>query len=674
MKCKTLIGIIVLGILTSMPSTAFGREKKDSLILQRVYEYQRNNVALIDSIEDNVYLKLRFNVEKRNPTLLLVPSIYVLAKGEREYIRESYSKVLFANDHNFDIKSQVLSGTIRRNRRAMPTLLDMLTPNLYDVALYDRYMLSPFNRYNRHYYRYTQKTLQDGTTRLDFRPKLYNTQLLNGYAIIDTATGRIIRTILNGEYDMITFRTEIQQGAEGGQSLMPAKCKTAATFRFLGNRISTLFDATYQNPLSLHDSIEQVSSRELMDSIRPVPLSETDKLIYAAYDERHKPDTLPHDTMPKKDNLLKKIFWDTIGENLVTPIKAESDNGYLRLSPLINPLQLSWSNSRGFRYKIKLRSMYSFSAHRYLTFNPRFGYNFKFREFYFTMPLRMTYNPKRNGYAEVIYGNGNRISNSDVQSIVQRQYGDSIDIENSNIDKFTDYNLTVFNNIMLFDWLDIETGFVYHRRVAINKDIMRKYNMPTEYRSFAPMIGLKITPWQRGPLFSIDWERGITGINKSDIDYNRWEFDASWKYDLPGLQMLNMRAGYGFYTHKTVNYFLDYANFRDNNLPGGWADEWSGNFELLSRKAYNSSNYYLRYNISFDSPLMIGSFVPYLGKYLERERFYLGTAITENSRPYFEVGYSFTNRYISIGAFAGFRGSAFQRIGFDFEYELFKRW
>ena len=72
--------------------------------------------------------------------------------------------------------------------------------------------------------------------------------------------------------------------------------------------------------------------------------------------------------------------------------------------------------------------------------------------------------------------------------------------------------------------------------------------------------------------------------------------------------------------------------------------------------------------------MMVGSWVPYLGKFIERERFYLGSAIIADSKPYLEFGYSFTNRYISIAMFAGFNGTRFKEVGFDFSYELFRRW
>lgn len=650
--------------------------KKDTLILNRIYQYHKTHVSNVQDIEDNVYAKFRFNVEKRNFTLSFIPSTYVLAKDPREYIRESYNKVTFNDSHDFSIDNQVLSGTTRHNRKAITPLIDFATPNIYDVALYDGHMLSPFNKTNRRFYRFTQKLQRDGTTRLDFRPKHYNTQLLNGYAIVETATGRVIRTLLNGEFDMITFRTEVQQGDEGAHSIMPNHITTAATFRFIGNRISTMFDAAYNCQLSLPDSIQRLSSRELMDSIRPFPLTETDKRIYAEYDKRlqeeQERDSIQKDTVEHRS--FGRFLWD-MGDNLVTPIAAESGKAQFYLTPIINPLYLRYSESKGVSYKMKLYTTFSFNQYRYLTFRPTFGYNFKLKQFFFDAPLRMVYNPKRNGYAEIVYANGNRISNSSVKDIINAAHGDSIDFSNTDIDKFNDNYFRIFNNIMLFDWIDIETGIVCHQRKAVNKKIMRYYGMPEEYRSFAPMLGIKLLPWlDKGPLISIDYERGIKGINRSNIDYERWEFDAQMKHRIPGLRVLNLRAGGGFYTNKSDGYFLDYSNFRDDNLPEGWDDDWSGDFQLLSGRDYNASDYYVRANVSYESPMLFATWFPYVGKYIEKERLYISGVALQDSRPYYEIGYGFTNRYISIGLFASFRNTSFQQIGIDFNFELFKRW
>ena len=676
MKCKTLINLIMLGILTSMPSSLFAWEKKDSLILSRIYSYPEYHHPYSDSIIDNVYAKFRFNVERRNPTLWLIPTMYVLAKDERHYIRETYNKVLLTDEHDYDILYQVKSGTIRRNRKAMPTLRELVYPKIYDVALYDGHILSPFHRANRKFYKFREETnASDGTTRIDFKPKLYNTQLLNGYAIVETETGRILKSVFNGEYDMITFRTELNYSNKGGQLIVPWRTSTAATFKFVGNRVSANLTSVHNCKTELPDSIPLTDAKATMDTLRPIPLTVEEEELYERTEDYFPTPPAPEDTVAKKPNLLKKIFWDTIGETLVTPIRAESEQTYFRLSPIIDPLAIRYSDSKGFSYKLKLRFQYTFSLHRYLKCNPYFGYNFKIRQFFFDAPLRMTYNPKRNGYAELAFGNGNRIRNSSVEEQIKEEYGDTLDFTDMEMNKFKNTYVRAFNNIMLFDWLDIESGVVFHRRSAVNKAMMSRFNMPIVYTSFAPMLGVKILPWQNGgPLLSIDWERGFKNVFSSNISYERWEADIQWKRRMPGLRVLNMRAGYGTYSHREHNYFVDFDNFQDTNLPDGWDDDWTGDFQLLNGSEFNRSNYYIRANASYESPLVFATWLPYVGKYIEKERFYLNSVLLERSRPYYEIGYGFTNRYISVAAFASFKSNHFQRFGFKFDFEIFRRW
>ena len=119
---------------------------------------------------------------------------------------------------------------------------------------------------------------------------------------------------------------------------------------------------------------------------------------------------------------------------------------------------------------------------------------------------------------------------------------------------------------------------------------------------------------------------------------------------------------------------MDYANFRDNNLPEGWDDDWSGNFQLLDAHIYNESAYYMRANVSYESPMLFATWLPYFGKYIEKERFYVSSVLLEKTRPYYEVGYGFTNRYISVGLFASFYNSRIEKVGINFDFELFKRW
>ena len=88
----------------------------------------------------------------------------------------------------------------------------------------------------------------------------------------------------------------------------------------------------------------------------------------------------------------------------------------------------------------------------------------------------------------------------------------------------------------------------------------------------------------------------------------------------------------------------------------------------------NQSDYYIRGHISFESPLLALAWIPGVGRLFEMERVYLSTLSIDHTRPYFELGYGFTNRYFSTGIFASFLNTKFQRIGCRFTIELFRRW
>lgn len=690
--------MIILGVIAMIPSMSWGREKTIPTILSRIYEYREAHGDEPSKVDrDNVYTKFRFNVERRNFMMWLIPTMNVVADGEREYIRESYSTVRYKSNHRYNIDHQIRTGTIRRNKKTMLPLYEYFTPMIYEESLYDKHILSPFNRINRKYYRYEEHPDSAGLTRLDFQPKRSNTHLVSGYALVETETGRIVSTELGGEFDMISFQTTITMEESDSLYAFAKQCTTDATFRFAGNRISGSATAVFNNEVALTDSLVQGDSRARMDSLRPIALDERDQQIYWKKDQKNqkkeeeskaeeerlqaggqsseKGGESNEDKKKKRRGVLKKIFWDTLGETLVTPIRSKSEQLTFGMSPIINPLYVDYSQRNGISYKLRIKLQYVFSPHRYLTFRPQVGYNFKIHQFFFKAPLRIVYNPKRNGYAEIEVANGNRISNSRVTNAIKEQYGDTLGLDHSDMNKFDNTHFRLYNNIMAFKWLDVEMGTVFYRRSAVMKGLMRAYGMPTDYRSFAPTITLKIKPFKtNGPMFTANWERAVKGVLKSNTEYSRWEMDGQWKCQLPGLRLLNMRMGAGFYSKKEKDYFLDYRNFTKTYLPGGWDDEWSGDFQLLNKNEYNISYYYLRGNLSYESPLLFFTRTPYLGKYIEKERLYVSTVLLENRKPYYEIGYGFSNRYISAGLFTNLKDNKLKSVGFKMGFELFNRW
>ena len=114
----------------------------------------------------------------------------------------------------------------------------------------------------------------------------------------------------------------------------------------------------------------------------------------------------------------------------------------------------------------------------------------------------------------------NRISNSTVLDQINHENGDTLKFNQKDADQFLDNYVEVKNNIMVVDWLDIETRLIYHQRTPVNKEVMYIYDKPIRYRSFAPAVELKFRPWyDRGPVITVDYERSIKNVLKSNLQY-----------------------------------------------------------------------------------------------------------------------------------------------------------
>ena len=674
---------------------------EDSVILLRVFDYQKNQFEYAQGYETNVYVKHHFNVKRRNFVLWAVPSMHSVARGRRTFLSEQYCRFKFNGTDDYEVNRQAIYTTIPHNRSTMPTLLEFITPNFHRPTIYGDHILSPFHRENRVYYKYSVVKIYSYLARIYFRPRFVNnTQLVNGKALVDVSTGRIIQVEMTGEFDMIHFSTQAMQGSNTAPYIMPRLTKTDIEFRFLGNRITSHFEAVFDCPVTLPDTLDVRGDRHLIDSIRPFSLTPEEAAVYAAYDTTANTDTTataeatdttattgpptldPHSSSSisakPAHSSSRQFDWDDLGENLLRPLKTRTDRAYLRLSPIINPQYLSYSHRKGLSYKMRLRSSFTLTDKLELRFDPTVGYNFKFRKFYYTVPLRLDYNPRREAFVNLIWGNGNRISNGTVLDEIKSEQGDLPELDLKNLDSFDDMYLRVLNSIKLARWFTLETGLVFHQRKAVNARAMLQYGKPGEYRSLAPTLSFKLRPLKHGPLLTIDYERGLKSRREdqgyANLEYERWEGDISMKHRMSRLQTLNLRFGGGLYTRKDRNYFMVYENFRDNNLPEGWDDDWTGNFQLLSSRLYNASNYYVRGNISYESPLLVASLVPIVGRYVERERAYVSSLLLQDTTPYTELGYGFTCRYFSVGAFASFFGLKFEEVGAKFTFELFRRW
>lgn len=680
------IAWLLLCVLLSMTVNADAKRVRKLSLLHRVHTYAATIDTANMSNEAYSYSRAYIKVDKRNPILKLVPTAYILARGnKREFLTERFSKIQVRSYHDFDTKTLLRNSNIPGDRGVMSSFSRYMTPTVYDETIVGKTILSPFHPNNFRFYKYKVDAITGDVVKLSFSGRRKNTQLVNGNAVIDNLTGRIVSCNLWSEYDMVNSLLSMTMGERGVNSLFPQECDGLLRFKFLGNSVSAHYTANYGLDNVLHgDGYDCADDPALMDSVRQGVLTVAErKIVDAMVASKAVNDTA--DTVAarqKRGNWAKRVFWDAVGDNIFNRIKmtfGQNSQGYLRINPVLNPLYMSYSDRRGITYKFAVHANYQTGKDAELLGNLRFGYSFKNKQYYFRLPLYYYMSRRKNRYLKFEIGNGNRIRNNLIYNEMQQAldtFGDHAMIKAP--DNFNDFTQTDARLVLNFDinsFIGFQVGSLYQRYKAFTPGFFRVMDMPTHYSAFAPVFEVQYRPlgWS-GPILTLDYDRGITNVLNSNMKYERYEFNAEYIHQLNRLQALQMRLGAGFYSHKGRNtYFLNYENFKENNIPGGWNDDWSGEFELLRSDNYNSSPYYIRGNLTYESPLLLLSWIPLIGHYMEMERVYVSWLDARKMHPYLEFGYGFTTRFISVGLFVS-NGKGNRTVGCKFGLELFRHW
>ena len=99
MKARISIFIFCVTSLLLQAIRAYAEVESDSLILKRVLNYRRSIPSPMDDIHTNAYVRYFLKSEKRNFTLMAIPTMYAVSRGKREYAGESYS-TLYIKDQS----------------------------------------------------------------------------------------------------------------------------------------------------------------------------------------------------------------------------------------------------------------------------------------------------------------------------------------------------------------------------------------------------------------------------------------------------------------------------------------------------------------------------------------------------------------------------------------------
>lgn len=691
-------------------------------IIDRVMTFAPSYETIVDDYRANLYIKGKMDIVKKNIILRYVPSMFRLQKGVKEYLLETYSDLHYTAPNIYDQKVKASLGTIRGSR-GVPGLLEYFRVNIYSSSLLnDERLLSPLAKNGRKYYTYQIDSVMGDPNNLDYRirftQKTKSDQLVSGYMIISSDVWSVREIRFSGKSEMITFTCWIKMGRVGQKDeFLPVRYEVDASFRFLGNKIDGNYTASLDyKSIELKEGKvrkkEKKKNYNLSESfslqcdtnayktepstfavLRPIPLQDSEKKLYEEYAFRR-------DTLSKVGKSKSQAFWGTVGDLMLEDYKFNLSNvGSVRFSPFINPLLFSYGGSNGLSYRQDFRYNRLFRGDKLLRVVPKLGYNFKRKEFYWSVNTDFEYWPKKRGFFHMSVGNGNRIYSSKMLDELKAMPDSIFDFDQIHLDYFKDLYFNFHHSLEVTNGLDISIGFSAHRRTAVQASrfvITGDYPMPppefmdkfkNTYISFAPRIRIEWTPglyyYMNGkrkinlrsfyPTFSVDYERGIKGVFKSTGQYERIELDLQHKIKLGLMRNIYYRFGFGMFTNQEEMYFVDFNNFSRRNLPVGWNDEIGGVFQLLDSRWYNSSRRYVRGHFTYEAPFLILRHLMKYTRYVQNERLYVSALAMPHLQPYLEVGYGIGTHVFDVGVFVGSSNWKLNHFGCKFTFELFNR-
>lgn len=685
-------------------------------ILSHIFQASITYVDKVEECSGELYLKGLMTVHKRNRIIKYIPSMFKFEKGVTSYIHESVSDVHYTAPKIYERKVRAIKTTFPGGNSRFFDVMDFLSFNVYSPSLMENKILSPLNKDLSMHYRYLLDSVLVDTSgkeiyKVQVIPRYKSTQLMSGAFWISSSDWTIRSVDLRGRYDLTRFRISMAMGEDEDTKFLPRRINLDVVFSFARNKLEMQYtgvikydsvrykDVGEDKPqlkknydLSRSYTLTSDTTRmiEVCDSferMRPFPLSRAEDSLYVSFRNRKeamRPDTLRRETKFRKS----MVMLGQIGDALISSYDVDfSRLGNVRFSPLINPMLVSYSHSRGFSYRQEFKYNKLFHTGKLIHCVPQIGYNFTKKELYASLDCEFVYNPQKHGSLSLSVGNGNRIYSSAVVDQLKALPMDStVNFDNMNLDYFKDIYIHLLHNVELFNGFTLKTGVAMHWRYTASQPDEVSGKVSLRYNGFAPRVRIEWTPgmyyYMNGkrkvnvgsyyPTFVADYEQGL-GILKNSASYMRFEASAEQRINLRRLRSIAYHVGGGFFTKQKNVYFVDYVDFANRNLPQGWNDDIGGTFQMLDSHWYNASSHYVRGNFTFETPFLLLYPVSKLLSFIQKERIYGGVLFMPRLTPYVELGYGIGTHLFDFGVFIGNENGKFTSAGCKFTFELFNK-
>lgn len=644
------------------------------------------------------YYRGMLALNKKNLSILSAPNRRYYMRGHRELLTEDIGEVEYSAPDVFARNVRYTYGSELRNRVAHTYIIDFFNIKLYDTYLLGDHILSPLHSGNASRYIYAVDSLSCSKTYVSFRAKRKSMQTVEGHFVYDSLRHIVTEMTFSGEYNFVAFTEHVVMGTEGMSAFWPVKAVLDFKYWYYGNRFAgsacyvpeyTLLEDEYDIPRHcdmteryavMLDSVKAMTDSVRIASLRPIPLSDDEKRIYhesAIRKEQRK-------TSGKEDYDSKTPFWmrqvGYVGEAFFHSHNiVKTENTQLRvMSP-----NIGYTGRNGVTFRQDMEFRQKIGKGRSLSVKPSASYLFGRKELTGRTTTELLLAPRHNGMLRLEGGIQSIMSDRERLRLPLTVPGDTLGVPN--ILEFHDLFLYADAMREVANGLDIAVGLRMHNRIARgfaaeNRDAL---GLKSSYRDVASHITVTFTPRQQyyreryrkvrttstWPTFLASFERGIKGLLGSTNKYEKYEAMATQDIRLSPHRRMIWKAGWGMFTSRYENRFVQYEYFNNGISTYNWDDDRSGVFQLLDWRYYNNSNHYLRGHIVLESPTLL------LGKMNTRlvrcERLYVNTLACEHLVPYLEIGYGISNALFDISLFSSYTKKENMQLGVKASLSLF---
>lgn len=680
----------------------------DTLVQRlRVHAAMYNNIR--PDYEAGIFIKGNADFLKRNRLQQYLPYLNRADRNIDNYYAEFIGGVTFTNPN---IYNQTLFSISSNKKKFVERHIETIFAPTIRINVYSQYLYgniySPLAYKSHKYYKFSLDSIwqDNGITlyKLAFTPKINNFKFVGGYLVASSRNWSIREMKISGGMELMDFTNRVIMGDEFTQSeFLPQKLEIETNARVLGNHLYGKYSSVIRYNKITESHFQRDRGREkynlsLQYNTRVDTLSTLadgiikfrDSVALAEIPSAGEADSL---AVVKKPGA-----WEKMGRFFVNDHSLDLKQlGELRISPLVSPILFDFSTSNGISYTQKLKYSKVTPKDRVYSFEPRIGYNFKYKEFYWGLKGEVNYLPRKMSRLFLDIGNGNKIRTDRVMNALQELPFMVFDTASLNLRNFRNAYARVGHRIEVSNGFTIGTNLAVQTYSELDKsDLTLKYPgsryagraqeiAKHTYKSFVPEIELTYTPHQyyyyngerkvylysRYPTFSLNFAKAIKGVLNSTTEYNRIEFDMSHSVNAGPMHRFYYRVGAGLFYDYTDLFFAEFNNLRRNNLPAEWDDDIGGAFHLLTRFKYNEIDKYLRFNARYDAPMLLASSVLRNVKYITKEKLYCNLLFVDTMDPYIEMGYGIGTHIFNVGVFWGGEITKWDTIGVKFTFEIF---